>query len=57
MTFKEMALQEASLRKIPFQSLETEDRHLMSQLIQNQSPIMKLWFGLMLMNCVVLLFI
>jgi hypothetical protein len=57
MTFKEMALQEASLRKIPFQSFETENNSLINQLIHNQSPIMKLWFGLMLMNCVVLLFI
>lgn len=52
MTFKEISFQD----DLRFASRES-DKTFLQGLLQSQSPIMKVWFGLMLLNLVLLLFI
>jgi hypothetical protein len=50
MTFREIALQEAP-------RLPAREKPLLRSLLENQSPIMKIWFVIMLLNLAMFLFI
>lgn len=54
MTFREMAFDE-ELRLPGFRNAEEEGA--VKSMMRNLSPIMKLWFGIMMINLVVFLFI
>jgi hypothetical protein len=49
MTFRELALREEAAIAVPFHHDE-DDRNFIQNILFNQSPVMKLWFAIMLVN-------
>ena len=56
MTFKEMSLREDELLS-PYLRRGSREKVGIQAFVENQSPIMKLWFAIMVLNFVMFLFI